>query len=299
MKKWEQKIIPNLWFNGNAKEAVDFYVSVFPEAQIISISYYPKSKEEGLADFQLNMAGEILTIDFEIFGFRFVAINAGPEFSPNPSISFIVGCETIEEIDSLWKRLSEGGTKLMPLDKYFFSERYGWIQDKYNVNWQLILKKPEEDNRPKIVPALLFVKEKSGKTKDARDFYLSVFKNSKEGIISYFEEDTPMGQKKGDVMFCDFKLDDVWIAAMDGGDSHEFDFNEGVSLSIACKDQDEIDYFWEKLTAGGGEESVCGWLKDKYGVSWQVAPENMKELMKKPNAFKTMMKQKKIIIAEY
>ena len=294
-----QKIIPNLWFDGNAKEAVDFYVSVFPNAKIITTSHYPKSKEEGLADFQLNMAGRVLTVDFEIMGFRFVTINAGPEFTPNPSISFFITLDSKEEIDALWGKLVDDGEELMALGKYPFSEYYGWVQDKYNVSWQLILNDPKGDKRPKVMPSLLFTQDKSGEAKEARDFYLSVFKNSKEGLTALFEEDTQVGQKKGDVMFSDFMLENVWLAAMDGGDPHEFTFNEGVSLSISCKDQDEIDYYWEKFTAEGGEESVCGWLKDKYGVSWQVAPENMEELMKKPDAFKTMMKQKKIIIADY
>lgn len=294
-----QKIIPNLWFNKNAKEAVNFYTSIFPDAKVIATSHYPKSKEEGLADFQLNMAGKVLTIDFEIMGFRFVAINAGPEVTPNPSISFFITLDSKEEIDELWGKLRDGGKELMPLSKYFFSEYYGWVQDKYNVSWQLILNNPEGDQRPKVMPSLLFTQDKSGKAKEARDFYLSVFKDSKEGTTAIFEEDTQFGQKKGDVMFSDFKLENVWLAAMDGGNTHEFTFNDGVSLLISCSDQDEIDYYWEKLTEGGGEESVCGWLKDKYGVSWQVAPENMDELMKKPDAFKIMMQQKKIIIAEY
>lgn len=291
-----QKITPNIWFAGNAKDAVDFYLSAFPNSKSISTSHYP---HEGLADFQKNMAGKELTIDFEVFGHRFTAINAGPEFRVNPCISFMIGCETKEEIDSLWSKLSVDGQALMPLDEYPFSERYGWIQDKYGVSWQLILTKPEGDERPKVVPSLLFVKEKSGKAKEARDFYLSIFKNSKEGVTAYFEEDTKFGQKKGSVMFCDFALEGQWIAAMDGGNPHEFDFNEGVSFMIACKDQAEIDYYWEKLTANGGQESVCGWLKDPYGLSWQVAPANMEELMKKPNAFANMMKMTKIVIADF
>ena len=152
-----QKITPNLWFDGNAKEAVDFYVSVFKDAKIVATSYYPKSKEEGLADFQQDLAGKELTVEFELFGQRFTAINAGPEFK----------------------------------------------------------------------------------------------------------------------------------------------FNESVSFLVACEDQDEIDYFWESLTADGGAESVCGWLKDKYGLSWQIAPKNMEELMKRPNAFANMMKMKKIVIADF
>jgi len=301
-----QKITPNLWFNGNAKEAVDFYVSVFPNAKIITTSHYPKSKEEGLADFQLNMAGRVLTIDFEIMGFRFVTINAGPEFTPNPSTSFFITLDSKEEIDALWGKLVDDGKELMALGKYPFSEYYGWVQDKYNVSWQMILNNPEGDWRPKVMPSLLFTQDKNGKAEEAITFYTSVFKNApstssgqvRQGRLVRRNEDDPMA-KAGTLMFGDVMLEDVRIAAMDGGQAHEFTFNEGVSLMISCSDQDEIDYYWERLTAEGGEESVCGWLKDKYGVSWQVAPENMGELMKKPDAFKTMMGQKKIIIAEY
>jgi predicted 3-demethylubiquinone-9 3-methyltransferase (glyoxalase superfamily) len=298
MENSMQKIIPNLWYNGNAKEAVDFYTSVFPDAKVVATSYYPKSIEEGLADFQLNMAGRVLSIDFEIMGFRFVTINAGPEFTPNPSISFFITLDSKKEIDALWGKLVDGGNPLMALGKYPFNEYYGWVQDKYKVSWQLILNNPKGDWRPKVIPSLLFTQDKNGKAEAAITLYTSVFKNTRIGQLVRRTEDDPMA-KAGTLMFGDFAIENTWIAAMDGGQGHEFKFNEGVSLLIACKDQNEIDYYWKKLTAGGGEESVCGWLKDKYGVSWQVAPANMEELMKKPDAFKTMMQQKKIIIAEY
>jgi predicted 3-demethylubiquinone-9 3-methyltransferase (glyoxalase superfamily) len=151
-----QKITPNLWFNGNAREAAEFYVSVFPDGRIVSTEYYPDSAEEGLADFQLDMAGKPLTVEFEIGGTRYVAINAGPEFT----------------------------------------------------------------------------------------------------------------------------------------------FSESVSFAVNCKDQAEIDYYWEKLSAVP-ESEQCGWCKDKFGLSWQIVPENMNELMKKPGAYKTLMNQHKIIVAEY
>ncbi|MBY0110600.1 VOC family protein [Patescibacteria group bacterium] len=152
-----QRIIPNLWFDGNAKDAVDYYLSVFPGGKIISTYYYPNSEEEGLADFQKDLAGEVLTIEFEILGMRYIAINAGPEFK----------------------------------------------------------------------------------------------------------------------------------------------FNEAISLMISCKDQEEIDYYWNTLTSNGGQESVCGWLKDKYGLSWQVVPENWEALIKKPGAFKKMMGMTKLVIADF
>ena len=151
-----QQIVPNLWFDGNASEAVDYYVSVFPDGKILGGSSYPNSADEGLADFQQELAGKALTVDFEIMGTRFTAINAGPEFK----------------------------------------------------------------------------------------------------------------------------------------------FNEAVSFVVPCKDQSEIDYYWERLSAVP-ESEQCGWCKDKYGLSWQIVPENMEDLMQKPDAFKTLMNQHKIVIAEY
>ena len=151
-----KNITPNLWFNGNAKEAVEFYISVFPDSKIISTVYYPNSAKEGLAPFQLNLAGKVLSIDFELSGTHFVAINAGSEFK----------------------------------------------------------------------------------------------------------------------------------------------FNESVSFAVPCENQEEIDYYYGKLSAVP-ESEQCGWLKDKYGLSWQVVPENMEELMKRPNSFANMMKMKKIVIADF
>ncbi|MFN3603696.1 MAG: VOC family protein [Leptonema sp. (in: bacteria)] len=147
-----QKIVPNLWFKGNAEEAVNYYLSVFPDSKIISKSYYPT---EGLLDFQKPFAGKVLTIDFELFGQRFTAINAGDEFT----------------------------------------------------------------------------------------------------------------------------------------------FNEAISFNIRCKNQAEIDYYWNALTNNGGQESVCGWCKDKYGLSWQINPENIEELMLKPGAWEKLLQMKKIDIA--
>tara|TARA_B100002049_G_C16048386_1_gene362307 strand:- start:42 stop:503 length:462 start_codon:yes stop_codon:yes gene_type:complete len=151
-----QKIVPNLWYDGNAREAVEYYVSVFSNGRIVGGSKYPESASDGLADFQQELAGKDLTIDFEILGTKFTAINAGPDFK----------------------------------------------------------------------------------------------------------------------------------------------FNESVSFVVPCKDQEEIDYYWEKLSAYP-ENEQCGWCKDKFGLSWQIVPENMEELMSKPGAFKTMMRQHKIVISEY
>jgi predicted 3-demethylubiquinone-9 3-methyltransferase (glyoxalase superfamily) len=130
----QQKITPNLWFNGNAKEAVDYYCSVFPDGEVIHTSYYPNSTEEGLADFQQDLAGQPLTVEFKILGMRFVAINAGPEFSFTEAVSFAVECKDQEEIDYYWDKLS----------KVPEAEQCGWAKDQYGLSWQIVPKDMDE-----------------------------------------------------------------------------------------------------------------------------------------------------------
>ena len=298
-----QKITPNLWFDGNAKEAVDFYVGAFPDSKVTSTSYYPKTADEGLADFQQNLAGKELTIEFELGGLRFTAINAGPEFKFTPAISLMVNFDPSrdeqarEHLDELWGKLVEGGEALMPLDTYPFSEHYGWVKDRYGLTWQLILTQPGDEPRPFMMPSLMFIGKNNNRAEEAIKFYMSVFKDSELGMVARYTDDTGPA-KAGSLMFADFKLAGQWLAAMDAGVGHDFNFNEAVSLAVACKDQAEIDYFWEKLSTVPASEQ-CGWCKDQYGVSWQIVPENVDELMKKPDAFAHMMNMKKLVIAEF
>lgn len=299
----QKDITPNLWFDGNAKEAVDFYVSLFPDSKVISTVYYPNSAAEGLADFQKDMAGKELTLEFELGGKRFVAINAGPEFKFNPSVSFMVNFDPSrdeqarEHIDELWSKLIDGGEALMSIDKYPFSKRYGWVKDRYGLTWQLILTNPEGEPRPFIVPSLMFAKQNTNHAEAAINFYTSVFKDSKPGTLARYTEDTGPA-KAGSLMFADFTVEGQWFAAMDSGVEQDFTFNEAVSFSIPCEDQKEIDYYWEKLSSVP-ESEQCGWCKDKYGLSWQIVPENMEELMKRPNAFANMMQMHKIVIEDF
>lgn len=293
-----QRIIPNFWFDHNAKEAADFYISVFKDSKIISKSYYPKTAEEGLADFQKDFAGKVLTVDFELSGYRFIAINADTTFKPNPSISLFYTCDAKEEIDALWKKLSDGGKTLMPLNKYPFSEYYGWTADKFGYSWQLILNNPKGDKRPKIMPSLLFTKDKIGQAEDAIKFYTSVFKDSEisKNLNRYPAGITP--DREGMISYADFKLLGQWLAVMDSGvDGQDFSFTPAISLMVSCKNQEEIDYYWGKLSANP-EFEQCGWLQDKYGVSWQITPENIEDLLKVPGAFKRMMNMKKLDIAK-
>jgi predicted 3-demethylubiquinone-9 3-methyltransferase (glyoxalase superfamily) len=287
-----QKIVPHLWFDKEAVEAAEFYTSIFKDSKITHKSVIRDTP-----------SGDCDIVGFTISGYNFMAISAGPEFKFNPSISFMVNFDSSqdadarERIDEVWEKLSAGGKVLMPLDKYPFSERYGWIQDKYGVSWQLIYTNPEGEDRPLIIPSLLFVGDICGKAEEATDFYLSVFKDSKRGAIARYPARSEPN-KEGTIMFTDFNLVGQWFAAMDSALEHKFTFNEAISLMINCKNQEEIDYFWERLSAVP-EAEQCGWVKDKYGVSWQIIPENLGELMAK-NPEKTtpaMLKMKKIIIA--
>jgi predicted 3-demethylubiquinone-9 3-methyltransferase (glyoxalase superfamily) len=286
-----QKITPCLWFDNEAEEAAKFYTSIFPNSKILTIVPYTIDTPAKKA------IGSVMTVSFNLSGHVFMGVNGGTYFKTNPSISFIVGCDTKEEVDRLWGKLSEGSSKaLMPLDKYPFSEKYGWIQDKYGISWQLIFTSPEGEERPKIVPSMLFTNEKSGKAEEAVKFYISCFKESKLGNLMHFEDDQGPN-KKGTVMFSDFKLDNVWLAAMDGGNVHEFTFNEAISFMINCKDQNEINSFYDKLSALP-EAEMCGWLKDKYGVSWQLMTKDMEELSKDRRVMAKLLEMKRFNIDE-
>lgn len=292
-----QRVVPNFWFDHQAEQAVDFYLSVFKDGKIHSTLHYPKTEEEGLADFQKDFAGKVLTIDFEISGYNFTAINADTTFKPTPSISFFYTCDTKGEMDELWKKLSNGGKPLIELKSYPFSEYYAWVQDKFGYTWQLILNKPQGDKRPKIMPSLMFTNDNIGKAEEAMKFYTSVFKNSE---ISHNLNLYPAGMKPdrtGMISFADFRLLGEWLAVMDHGiDEKGYTFTPAISLMVKCKDQGEIDYYWEKLSANPDFEQ-CGWLEDKYGVSWQITPENIDELIRLPGAYKRMMSMKKLDIA--
>ena len=272
-----KKIVTHLWYDNNAKEAVDFYVSVFGKnSRVTNITTLHNTPSD-------TPSGDTDIVSFELWGHPFMAISAGPVFKFNPSISVMVNFDPSQDknaevrIDEIWQKLSDGGKVLMQLDKYSFSERYGWVQDKYGFSWQLIFTNPEGEERPVIIPSLLFTGKAYGKAEEAVNFYRSVFKESRLGVIMKYEAGLEPN-KEGTVMFSDFKLFDTWFAAMDGGGEHQFDFNEAISFIVNCKDQEEIDYYWEKLSAVP-EAEQCGWLKDKFGVSWQIVPSEMNKMM--------------------
>ncbi|WP_254533453.1 VOC family protein [Natrinema gelatinilyticum] len=274
-----QKITPNLWFDGDTEDAVNRYTTIFDDSEIGIISRY----NEASAAASGQPEGSVMTVEFELEGQSFVALNGGPQFLFPPAISFIVNCPTTDEVDELWAQLSGSGEELMPLDSYPFSDRYGWIEDEYGVSWQLI----HADYIPErtIVPSLLFVGERCGQAEEAIDFYTSVFEDSAVGDIARYGPDQEPNEG-GTVMFADFTLCGQHFAAMDSAQEHDFDFTEAISFIVDCADQTEVDYYWEELTADGGEEGQCAWLKDKYGVSWQIVPNVLPELLRDEDAEK-------------
>ncbi|SEO14577.1 Glyoxalase superfamily enzyme, possibly 3-demethylubiquinone-9 3-methyltransferase [Mucilaginibacter gossypiicola] len=270
-------IKPHIWFGQDkAKDAAEFYTTLLPNSSLSYVNHFPMS------DIECEV------VEFALAGQPFFGISGVPGARISPSISFMINFDpsrdpdAAKRIDEVWNKLSENGQVMMPLDSYPFSERYGWISDKYGVSWQLILTNPAGEERPVIVPSLLYTGQVAGKANEAIDFYCSVFKDSKRGTTAPRPED--MGPDKADtLMFADFYIDQTWFAAMDSAHSHGFGFNEAVSLLIPCETQEEIDYYWSALSADG-EPGQCGWLKDKYGVSWQVASTVMFEALKNGSA---------------
>lgn len=265
-------IKPHLGFDQDAKQAAEFYTSFMPDSAINYANHFPMA------------GGQCEVVDFTIAGQPFFGISSGHKLGINPSISFMINFDpsrnpdAAQNIDEIWNKLIEKGKVMMPLDSYPFSKRYGWVEDKYCVSWQLILTDPTGEDRPVIVPSLLFTEPMAGKADEAIDFYCSVFKDSQRGNTAPRPED--MGpDKAGTLMFADFYIDKTWLAAMDSAHQHGFNFNDAVSLLIPCETQEEIDYYWSALSAGG-EARQSGWLKDKYGVSWQVASTVMLDALK-------------------
>lgn len=291
-----QKITPFLWFDNNAEEAVSVYTSLFDNSGIAAISRY--NEQNAAASGQ--KAGTAMTISFKLEGQNFTALNGGPHFKLNQAISFFVYCESDEKIEKVFNKLSEGGKVIFPLDKYDWSPRYAWVVDKFGLSWQLDVDKI--NNSQKILPAFLFVNDKVLKVKEAISSYISVFPDSK--IIMEWPYDKSAGLPEGTLLFAQFKLADHLFNAMSGTGEHKFDFNEAFSFVVNCKDQNEVDYYWNKLTSDGGMESQCGWLKDKFGISWQIVPQKLIELLGDQDSVKSqkvmmnMLKMKKIIISD-
>lgn len=279
-----RRITPFLWFDERIEEALALYTTAFPNSKILSC--------------QRN--GEVVfTAEFSLGGERFAALNGGPHFKLNPSISFFVACETEAEVDAAWEQLIEGGSVLMPLAAYPWSQKYGWLQDRFGLSWQLSWDKIENVGQ-KFTPSLLFVGDQYGKAEAALSLYTHIFHNSKvDGILRYPEDNSAAGT----IQHAQFALDGLKMMVMDSNLAHQFQFNEAVSFVIHCETQAEVDYYWDRLTADGGQPGRCAWLKDKFGVSWQVVPNCLPKYLQDPDpvkaghAMRAMLSMGKIEIA--
>jgi predicted 3-demethylubiquinone-9 3-methyltransferase (glyoxalase superfamily) len=262
-----------LWFDHEAEQAARFYTSLLPNSKVGDITRYGK---EGF-EIHGGQAGTVMSVEFNLCGENFIAINGGPLFKFNPSISFFLVLENLEQADKIWNTLVDGGKTFMPFQKYDWSEKYGWLEDRYGLSWQISYGKISDVGQ-QITASLLFTGELEGKAQSAIDFYSSIFKDSKiDGIMNY-----PPGGKEpeGNIAHGQFGLSGQKFMIMESIDlEHNYGFNEAISIIINCNTQDEIDFYWNKLVAGG-KESNCGWLKDKFGVSWQVHYTPLSKMLK-------------------
>lgn len=281
-----QKIVPHLWFDSQAEEAMNFYVSCFPNSRVVSIDRYPEGRSE---PYMQNMQGKVLTEVFELAEHRFMALDGGPQFPLNPSISFFVNCTDEAQVDELWARLSAGGAVLMPMESYDFSPKYGWCQDKFGISWQLSL----GTGATKITPMLMFTGPQLGKAEEAMRLYMSLFDGSRIQNV----------EKNGELVTqATFNLSGYDLMVIDSNESHKFNFNEAISLYVECGSQEEVDHYWYALSADPSAEQ-CGWLKDKFGVSWQIVPTALGELLSDPdpvkasNVMTAMLQMKKLDVA--
>lgn len=266
-----QKITPFLWFNTQAEEAIQHYTRSFQNASIGQLTRYPDLPFEPF----VRLKGKIVTGVFTLAGHQFMALDGGPDFNFTPATSFFVNCETEEEIDALWSRLIEGGAELMPLQGYQFSPKFGWLKDRFGVSWQLNL----EGEPQNITPFLMFVGDQDGHAEEAIKLYTSLFPDSGIDFVKHHDEHADKVQQAA------FRLNGQPFMAMDGGTLHDFTFTEAISLHVSCETQEEIDRLWSALSAVPSSEQ-CGWLKDRFGVSWQIVPSVLGTLLNGDDAEK-------------
>ncbi len=260
-----QRVVPAIWCDGTAAEAARFYAETFRAATVVD-----------------QAAGPAATVS--IHGLELLLIDGDDTYAPNPSISGLLNFDPLlfggEEqarayLDELYERLSTGGV-LMELGEYPFSSCYAWVRDRYGFTWQLMLTDPAGEPRPFVVPAFMFGGINHGNALDATSHWIEVLDDSARGALHTYGADGPF--EEGTVMFTDFRLGGTWFAAMDSGAFHEFTFTPGVSVLVRCADQDEIDQVWAGLSAVP-EAERCGWCLDRWGVSWQVVPTTIGQLM--------------------
>jgi predicted 3-demethylubiquinone-9 3-methyltransferase (glyoxalase superfamily) len=260
-----QSITPHLWFDSQAREAAELYTTLIDGSEIVSVTT--------LRD---TPSGDCDLVSFALAGQPFMAISAGPLFRFNPSVSFRIDCRSAGEVDALWQRLGEGGQVLMPLDAYPFSPRYGWLQDRFGLSWQVMQAHGGEITQ-RIVPTLMFTGSVCGRAEEAIGLYTSVLGGAMAGDpMRYGSGEGP--DVEGTIRYAAFTLGGMQLAAMDSAREHDFAFNEAVSLLVPCETQEEIDRYWTLSAVPDAEQ--CGWLKDRFGLSWQIAPSAMQRMLR-------------------
>lgn len=256
-------IYPCLWFDHNAKEAIEFYKTIFDDVRL-------------LQDTSMVMT-------FEVNGTKFMALNGGPLYKCTPAVSYFVYCDgNNEKIDAIYKALSEEGKVIFPLAQYDWSPRYAWVEDKFGVSWQLDVE--SINNAQKVVPCLLFGNENTAKVKEVMEHYMSIFSDSRVLMQMPYPEE--MNQPEGALLFAQFTLNKFIINAMSSSEPLAYGISEANSFVVECDTQEQIDHYWERLLEGGGKESQCGWLQDRYGVWWQIVPAELPQLMSNPETIK-------------
>ena len=258
---------PCLWFDGQAEQAAAFYIETFG-GRVIARTLYPQSFDNGAG----KPRGSVMGVEFEIAGRRFTAVNGGPMFTINPSISFFACANQPDAAKRLFDTLSSDGKALMPLDDYGHGyDPFGWAEDRFGVSWQ-VATVAEDRPRMQMAPCLMFTGAQAGTAVEAMAFYASLFPDSKVQRLERYgtNDDEPAGSLKHGL----FTIAGQTVVAMDSHFDHAFKFNEAVSLQVPCADQREVDVYWNALLANGVEriEQMCGWLQDRFGVVWQVTP---------------------------
>jgi len=209
-----EKIATHLWFDTQARQAAEWYVS-----------FIPGSRVKQVTTMRNTPSGDVDVVSFDLAGRPFMAIGAGPLFKFNPSVSFQLTRPTVDGVDTVWNTLADGGSVLMPLDKYPFSERFGWVADKYGVSWQIRV--APDGAAESIAPMLMFTGSVAGKAEEAMTFYASVFRSAAPTILArYASGEAP--DREGTVKYATFELREQAFAAMDSAWPHGFTDRKSV-----------------------------------------------------------------------
>jgi predicted 3-demethylubiquinone-9 3-methyltransferase (glyoxalase superfamily) len=280
------KISPFLWFDTQAEQAANFYTGIFNDSKINSVAWYGA---EGAAASGMAQ-GSVMTVGFTLEGQDFTALNGGKQFELSPAISFLINADDEQEIKTLWEKLSQGGTILMDLKKYPFSDQFGRLKDQFGVTWLFVVGTAMQ----KITPFLMFTGKQYGKAEEAMNFYTSLFDHS--GII-HLERYGPAEEEfEGTVKHARFSINEQEFIATDSNTGNELSFTPALSFVIKCETQQEIDHFWDHLTQGGDDQAQqCGWLQDKYGISWQIVPFALDKMVSDPDIAKAERVMKAMI----